>query len=84
VNSVHQMHEASGRILAWAIPICFYEITEDEAAGPRTRRFRVLAGCPVVPRPRSHRWTGRRREGGPGKIRLGPPVAGLARRITLS
>ena len=57
---------------------------ECRGPGPRTRRFRVLAGCPVVPRPRSHRWTGRRREGGPGKIRLGPPVAGLARRITLS
>ncbi len=33
-----------------------------------------VASCPVVSRPRSHRWTGRRREGGPGKIRLGPPV----------
>ena len=33
----------------------------------------MLAGCPVVPRPRGHRWTGRRREGGPDKIRLARP-----------
>ena len=35
-NSVHQMHEASGRILALARTALFYEITEDEA-GPWIR-----------------------------------------------
>jgi len=33
-NSVHQMHEASGRIRALAHTALLYEITEDEA-GPR-------------------------------------------------
>jgi hypothetical protein len=36
-NSVHQMHEASGRILALAHTALLYEITGDEAGVPWIR-----------------------------------------------